>query len=138
MHQKVQGFGINHTNHSSFCFIAKEWLHHWVVVVVRLVSRRMTGNYTWFSSFTKIEISGDVSFGDNLKRKGNVGKVSSTLIENACLVENLKQNLISISQLCDKGYKVIFDKIISVIENACDNNFFVLLEIDVVIFTLLI
>ena len=84
----------------------------------------MTGNYAWFSSFTKIENGGDVSFGDNSKRKifgiENVGKVSSTLIENVCLVENLKHNLISISQLCDKGYKVVFNKSRCVIENACD------------------
>ncbi|KAH9651322.1 Integrase catalytic domain-containing protein [Citrus sinensis] len=87
-------------------------------------SRHMTGNYAWFSSFTKIENGGDVSFGDNSKGKilgiGNVGKVSSTLIENVCFVENLKHNLISISQLCDKGYKVIFDKFSCVIENSCD------------------
>ncbi|KAH9671118.1 hypothetical protein KPL70_017229 [Citrus sinensis] len=39
-------------------------------------SRHMTGNYSWFSSFTKIENGGGVSFGDNSKRKiigiGNV------------------------------------------------------------------
>ncbi|KAH9754083.1 hypothetical protein KPL71_015319 [Citrus sinensis] len=87
-------------------------------------SRYMTGNYSWFSSFTKIENGGDVSFGDNSKGKiieiGNVGNVSSTLIENVCLVENLKHNLLSISQLCDKGYRVIFDDSKCVIENACD------------------
>ena len=85
----------------------------------------MTGNYSGFSSFTKIENAGDVSFGDNSKEMileiGNVGKVSSTLIENACLVEILKYNLIKISQLCDKGYKVVFDKSRCVIENACDD-----------------
>ena len=68
----------------------------------------MTGNYSWFSSFTKIENSGDVSFRDNPKGKiigiDNIGKESSTLIENVCLVENLKHNLLSISQLCDKRY----------------------------------
>ncbi|KAH9778649.1 hypothetical protein KPL71_007414 [Citrus sinensis] len=87
-------------------------------------SRHMTGNYSWFSSFIKIENSGDVSFGDNSKGKiigiGNVINVSSTLIENVCLVENLKHNLLSISQLCDKGYRVIFDESKCVIENACD------------------
>ena len=85
----------------------------------------MIGNYTWFSSFTKTENGGDVSFRDNSKEKifgiGNIGKVSLTLIVNVCLVENLKHNLISISQLCDKGYKVIFDKTRCVIENACDS-----------------
>ncbi|KAH9799739.1 hypothetical protein KPL71_000448 [Citrus sinensis] len=39
-------------------------------------SRHMTGNYSWFSSFTKIENGRDVSFGDNSKGKiigiGNV------------------------------------------------------------------
>ena len=73
----------------------------------------MTGNYSWFSSFTKIENDGNVSFGENSKGKiigiGNVSNVSFTLIENVCLVENLKHNLLSISQLCDEGYKVIFD-----------------------------
>ena len=87
----------------------------------------MIGNYSWFSSFTKIKNGGDVSFGDNLKRKtigvGNVGNVSSTLIENMCLVENLKYNLLSINQLCDKGYRVTFDKSKCVIENACDGKF---------------
>ena len=82
----------------------------------------MTGNYSWFSSFTKIENSGDVSFGDNPKGKiigiDNIGKESSTLIENVCLVENLKHNLLSISQLCDKGYRVIFDKSKCVIEKS--------------------
>ena len=33
----------------------------------------------------------------------------SLLIENVVLVEGLKHNLLSISQLCDKGVKVIFD-----------------------------
>ena len=37
-----------------------------------------------------------------------------------CLFENLKHNLFSISQLCDKRYRVIFDKTICVMENACD------------------
>ena len=75
-------------------------------------SRHMTGNYPWFLSFTKIENSGNVSFGDNSKGKiigiGNVGNVSSTFIENVCLIENLKHNLLSISQLCDKSYKVVW------------------------------
>ncbi|KAH9762965.1 hypothetical protein KPL70_001008 [Citrus sinensis] len=58
-------------------------------------SRHMTGNYAWFSSFTKIENGGDVSFGDNSKGKilgiGNVGKISSTLIENVLIRPNLNK-----------------------------------------------
>ena len=84
----------------------------------------MTENYSWFLTFTKIENGEKVSIGDNLKGKiisiGNVGKDSSTFIENVCLVENLKHNLLSISQLCVKGYRVIFYKTKCVIKNACD------------------
>lgn len=87
-------------------------------------SRHMRGNYFWFLSFTKIENGGEVSLGDNSKGKissiGNVDKESSIFIENVCLVEKLKHNLLSISQLCDKDYMVIFDKTKNVIENACD------------------
>ena len=82
----------------------------------------MTSDYSYFSSFTKIKNGGDVSFGDNSKGKvlgvGNVG-----IIENICLVENLKHNLLSISQLCDKGYKVIFDKSKCVIKMHVMTNF---------------
>ena len=85
----------------------------------------MTDNYSWFSSFNKIEDSAEVFFGDNSKGKiigiGNIGKDSSTFIENVCWVENLKYNLLTISQLCGKCYKVIFDKTKYVIENACDD-----------------
>ena len=84
--------------------------------------RHIIGNYIWFSSFTKIINGGEVSIGDNSKGKilgiGNVGKVSSTLIKNVCLVENIKHNLICISQLCDKGYRIVFNKTICVIGNV--------------------
>ena len=85
----------------------------------------MTCNYSWFSSFTKIKNGGEVSFGDNSQGKligiSNVGKESFTFIENVCLVENQKHNLRSISQLCNKEYRVILDKSKCLIENACDS-----------------
>ena len=31
------------------------------------------------------------------------------MIENVALVDGLKHNLLSVSQLCDKGFNVIFD-----------------------------
>ena len=43
----------------------------------------------------------------NLKLKS--GNNSSIHIENVLLVNGLKYNLFSISQLCDKGHKVIFE-----------------------------
>ena len=40
---------------------------------------------------------------------GNIKIGSSPLIENVILVDGLKHNLLSISQLCDRDFKVIFD-----------------------------
>ena len=54
-----------------------------------------------------------VTFGDNDKEQiigiGNVSITPSKYIKNILLVDGLKHNLLSISQLCDKGYKVIFE-----------------------------
>ena len=59
------------------------------------------------------EEAGKVTFGGNNKGKimghGTIGKESSNSIENVLLVEGLNYNLLSISQLCDKGNKVIFE-----------------------------
>ena len=54
-----------------------------------------------------------VTFGDDskgfTKGYGNL-KIDNVIIENISLVEGLKHNLLSISQFCDKGYKVDFRK----------------------------
>jgi hypothetical protein len=75
-------------------------------------SKHMTGDKTKFSSFTPKD-GGYVTYGDNNKGKilgtGKVGKTSSTSIDNVLYVEGLKHNLLSISQLCDKGNEVIFN-----------------------------
>nr|KYP34823.1 hypothetical protein KK1_044175 [Cajanus cajan] len=76
-------------------------------------SRHMTGDPSEFSSL-KLKNEGFVTYGDNNKGKilghGNIGNSSSsTLIENVLLVEGLKHNLLSISQLSDKGFKIEFD-----------------------------
>ena len=43
---------------------------------------------------------------------GNVGNENSSLIENVLLVDGLKHNLLTISQLCNKGFKIIFEPFI--------------------------
>ena len=52
----------------------------------------------------------EVTFGDNSKGHiegiGCIGNNSSTLIENVLHVGGIKHNLLSISQLCNKGHKV--------------------------------
>ena len=45
---------------------------------------------------------------DRIIRHGSIGNNSSSLIENVLLVDGLKHNILSISQLCNKGFKMIF------------------------------
>jgi len=75
-------------------------------------SRYMTGDAKKFSKIS-YKASGHVTYGDNNRGKilgvGKVTSSSSTVIENVLLVEGLKHNLLSISQLCDKGLKVTFE-----------------------------
>jgi len=53
-----------------------------------------------------------VTYGDNNKGKiigrGTSGDKNSFLIHDVLFVEGLKHNLLSASQLCDKGYQVTF------------------------------
>ena len=69
-------------------------------------------NKTKFYLLTESE-GGQVTFGGNSKDKiissEKVGKNLSSCIDDVMLVEGLAYNLLSISQLCDKGHKVLFD-----------------------------
>ena len=71
----------------------------------------MTGDESKFA-FLKRRKRGYVTFGDNENGKiighGSIGNNFSFPIEDVLLVDGLKHNLFSISQLCDKGFKVIF------------------------------
>ncbi|KAA3479712.1 retrovirus-related Pol polyprotein from transposon TNT 1-94 [Gossypium australe] len=68
---------------------------------------------------------GEVTFGDNFKWLiegiGSIGINSFTLIKNVLYVNGLKHNLLSISKLCDKGFKVIFEsngcKVVDIVNN---------------------
>ena len=75
-------------------------------------SRYMIGDESKFAFLTK-KNGGYVTFGDNVKGKiigqGNIGNDTSSLIESVLLVDGLKCNLLSLSQLCDKGFKVFFE-----------------------------
>src|SRR3954465_14618795 len=76
-------------------------------------SKHMTGKINMLSSLQHKD-GGLVPFGDNNQCKviaiGNVGQGKNPLIENVLLVDGLRHNLLSISQFCDRGYKVLFDK----------------------------
>ena len=73
-------------------------------------SGHMTGNKALLSDF--VEKAGpNVSYGD-----GNIGKtlgygninLGNVIIQSVALVSGLKHNLLSISQICDRGYHVDF------------------------------
>jgi hypothetical protein len=73
----------------------------------------MTGERRMFTSFEKNECKSDcIMFGDN--SQGQVlgfGKIAITTehsISKVLLVESLDYNLLSISQLCEKGYNYLF------------------------------
>ena len=73
----------------------------------------MTLDINNFATLSRNHEGGTITFGDNFKGKiigiGNIKIGSSLLIENVALIYGLKHNLLSISQLCDRGFKVIFD-----------------------------
>ena len=76
----------------------------------------MIGDESLFQELDRKK-SGNVLFDDNSKdviqEFGTIGNNSHTQIKNVLLAENFKFNLLSIRQLCDKGFRVYFEA------NAC-------------------
>jgi len=74
-------------------------------------SRHMTGDKQWFNSFIKKE-GGLATFENNdkgqIKAKGIRAKKDSVKIDDVQYIEGLKLNLLSIHQLYDSGFEVIF------------------------------
>jgi hypothetical protein len=77
-------------------------------------SRHTTGSKKWFSSLTPLSHKEYVTFGDDKK-----GKVISTdiikindvfTLNDVALVDKLRYNLLSVSQLVDADLDVLFDK----------------------------
>src|SRR4030067_3715975 len=83
-------------------------------------SRHMKGDRSMFQTLSMQE-GGSVGFGGNQKGKivgtGMIGN-SSLSINNVWLVEGLTHNLLSISQFCDSGYEVVFDKSFCTVMNS--------------------
>lgn len=74
----------------------------------------MTGNMACLKNFKRFE-GGHVSFGDNpaggkISGKGDVSKGKMTF-EDVYYVEQLKYNLLSVSQVCDKQHSILFTDI---------------------------
>jgi hypothetical protein len=74
----------------------------------------MTGNKKWFSSLTPLSHKEYVNFGDDKKGKVlgiGVIKVNDCFtLNDVALVNRLRYNLLSVSQLCDADLSVFFRK----------------------------
>ena len=84
----------------------------------------MTGDSSLLTKF--VEKAGpSITFGDDSKGYtigyGLIAK-ENVIIDEVALVSGLKHNLLSISQLCDKGYKVSFTPAACVVTKGDDNN----------------
>ena len=72
----------------------------------------MSGEEQLFNNVTKKDL-GAVTFDDNSRARavgiGSVDFTGTTQVEKVLLVDGLKHNLLSISQLCDEGNIVTFE-----------------------------
>jgi hypothetical protein len=77
-------------------------------------SRHMIGNKKWFSSLTPLSYKEYVTFGDDKKDKmlgiGVIKVKDCFTINDVALVDMLRYNLLSVSQLCDVDLSVLFRK----------------------------
>ena len=99
---QIEECGIALTAHNS--------ISHWCVNSG--CSRNMIGSKNTFLSLQEKE--GTVTFGiDNSSKIIGKGTVSlerkDALAMNAILIENVKHNLLSVSQMCDQGHILIFN-----------------------------
>ncbi len=85
----------------------------------------MIRNANLFLSLKNNDGGGQVTFGDNGKGKNmgisKIGKENSPILDKVLLVNGLKHNLLSVSQLCDKGCRVIFELKSCFVYKICDN-----------------
>jgi len=68
------------------------------------------------------KLDGFVTYGDNNRGRilgiGDIGGDDEVIIKDVQLVDGLKHNLLSTSQLCDKGYKITFEFDLCLIANS--------------------
>jgi transposase InsO family protein len=77
-------------------------------------SRHMIENKKWFSSLTPLSHKEYVTFGDDKKGKvlstGVIKVNDSFILNDVALVDRLRYNMLSVSQLCDANLSVLFRK----------------------------
>jgi transposase InsO family protein len=75
-------------------------------------SRHMTGDKGWFSSLVPVVTKWYITFGDNARgcvlSKGEIKVSDKITLRRVALVQSLGYNLLSVSQLLDEGFEVLF------------------------------
>jgi hypothetical protein len=75
-------------------------------------SRHMTGDRGWFSSLVPVVTKRYITFGDNGRRRvlseGEIKVSDKITLRHVALVQSLGYNLLSVSQLLDEGFEVLF------------------------------
>ena len=75
-------------------------------------SKHITGDASQLINL-KCKPDGFVTYGDNKRGRilsvGDIGGADDVIIKDVLLVDGLKHNLLSISQVSDKGYKITFE-----------------------------
>jgi hypothetical protein len=75
-------------------------------------SRHMTGDKGWFSSLVPVVTRRYITFGDNGRARalseGEVKVSDKITLGRVALVQSLGYNLLSVSQLLDEGFEVLF------------------------------
>jgi hypothetical protein len=75
-------------------------------------STHMTGDRGWFSSLVPVVMKRYITFGDNgrgrVLSKGEIKVSDKITLRRVALVQSLRYNLLSVSQLLDEGFEVLF------------------------------
>ena len=75
-------------------------------------SRHMTGDKGWFSSLVPVVTKKYITFGDNgrgrVLSEGEIKVSDKITLRRVALVQSLGYNLLSVSQLLDEGFEVLF------------------------------
>jgi hypothetical protein len=75
-------------------------------------SRHMTGDRGWFSSLVPVVTKRYITFGDNgrgrVLSEGEIKVSDKFTLRRVALVQSLGYNLLSVSQLFDEGFEVLF------------------------------
>jgi hypothetical protein len=75
-------------------------------------SRHMTGDKGWFSSIVPMVTKRYITFGDNgrgrVLSEGEIKVSDKIILRRVALVQSLGYNFLSVSQLLDEGFEVLF------------------------------